>query len=488
MQLCLYEGDILPWHPSYLEQVLKPDYGFACKHLSCYFLDAMCAHVATVKQLPSVQTHRTRIETLEAALRDLYDSSPAYDPDIPDLYFHFNHILEAKLGQDTVSFLRLGLSRNDLDMTVYKMYNRKLLLELTSNLSKLRRALVQQAKTHIDTVLIAYTHHQPGQPTSLAHYLLAVEAALGRDCERALQAYTRLNTCPLGAAALAGSSHPLERSHSAKLLGFDTPVANTYDAVASADWQTDLAHVSQSAALTLSRFVCDLLGWATQHLFHVPDGLVQGSSIMPQKRNPVALEHARTHFSRALGAAQSIFYAQHNIPFGDLNDFGPDIQGSLRNLFKQLGGGLALLVASLEGGHFHEVALVELAAQSDTTATELADVLTRDFNVSFQQGHHLAAALVVHQQTRKQALQAATPEDLAAIGGPQLTASTLHDALSPQAFISRRNGFGGPARSSLKPQVMHAEHQLNVHLGTLQKHHHKLEDARQRLRARKEAA
>lgn len=478
----------MPWHPSYLEQVLKPDYGFACKHLNCYFVDAMCAHVATVKKLPSVQPQVARIDKLETALRELHDSSPAYDPDIPDLYFHFNRILEDKLGQDTVSFLRLGLSRNDLDMTVYKMYNRKLLLELIGNLGKLRRAFISQAKQHIDTILIAYTHHQPGQPTSLAHYLLAVEAALGRDCERALQAYVRLNTCPLGAAALAGSSHPLERSHSAKLLGFDAPVANTYDAVASADWQTDLAHVSQSVALTLSRFVCDLLGWATQHLFHVPDGLVQGSSIMPQKRNPVALEHARTHFSRALGAAQSIFYAQHNIPFGDLNDFGPDIQGSLRNLFKQLGGGLALLVASLEGGYFHEAALVELAAQSDTTATELADVLTRDFNVSFQQGHHLAASLAAHQRTQGQTLQEATADDLVAVGGPHLAASVLQDALSPQAFISRRSGYGGPAQSSLKPQVMHAEHQLNVQLGTLQKHHQKLVDARERLRARKEAA
>lgn len=478
----------MTWHPSYLEQVLKPDYGFACKHLSCYFLDAMCAHVATVKALPSVRDKQADIERLEAALRELYDVSPVYDPDIPDLYFHFNKLLEDKLGQAAVSYLRLGLSRNDLDMTVYKMYNRQLLLTLTGHLLTLAGALLEQAKTHLDTVLIAYTHHQPGQPTSLAHYLLAVENALLRDVERALAAFTRLNTCPLGAAALAGSSHPLERNLSAALLGFDSPVSNTYDAVASADWQTDLAHVSQSSALTLSRFVCDLLGWAAQHVFLVPDGLVQGSSIMPQKRNPVALEHARTHFSRALGAAQSVFYAQHNIPFGDLNDFGPDIQGSLRNLFLQLGGGISLLTASLEGGHFNKTVLAELAAASDTTATELADVLTRELGVAFQQSHHLAAALAHHQQRQGRLLQAATPADLCAVGGPDVSAEVLHDALSPQAFIERRNGLGGPATSSLEPQLVDAEQRLHQYLGTLQQYQHTLEEAKMRLRVRKEVA
>ena len=407
---------------------------------------------------------------------------------IPDLYFHFNKLLEDNLGQATVSYLRVGLSRNDLDMTVYKMYNRQLLLTLSGHLLKLAAALLEQANTHIDTVLIAHTHHQPGQPTSLAHYLLAVENALARDIERAFAAFSRLNTCPLGAAALAGSSHPLERNVSATLLGFDSPVSNTYDAVASADWQTDLSHVAQSSALTLSRFVCDLLGWAAQHVFLVPDGLVQGSSIMPQKRNPVALEHARTHFSRALGAAQSVIYAQHNIPFGDLNDFGPDIQGSLRNLFLQLGGGVELLTASLEGGRFDEDALAELAAASDTTATELADVLTRELGVAFQQSHHLAAELAHHQQRQGQPLQAATPEDLTAVGGPEVAAEVLHDALSPKAFIERRSGLGGPARSSLEPQLVGAEQRLSQHLGTLQQYQHTLQDARARLRARKEVA
>ncbi len=478
----------MTWHPSYLEQVLKPDYGFACKHLSCYFLDAMCAHVATVKALPSLREKRAEIETLEAALRELYDVSPVYDPAIPDLYFHFNKLLEDQLGQATVSYLRVGLSRNDLDMTVYKMYNRQLLLTLTKHLLTLAGALLEHAKSHVDTVLIAYTHHQPGQPTSLAHYLLAVENALARDIDRALAAFSRLNTCPLGAAALAGSSHPLERNLSATLLGFDAPVSNTYDAVASADWQTDLSHVAQSSALTLSRFVCDLLGWAAQHVFLVPDGLVQGSSIMPQKRNPVALEHARTHFSRALGAAQSVVYAQHNIPFGDLNDFGPDIQGSLRNLFKQLGGGIELLTASLEGGRFDESTLANLAAVSDTTATELADVLTRELGVAFQQSHHLAAELAHHQQRQGRPLQAATPADLTAVGGPEVAAEVLHDALSPKAFIDRRSGLGGPARSSLEPQLVGAEQHLSQHLGTLQQYQHKLQDVRARLRARKEVA
>ena len=267
----------MTWHSAYRERVLEPDYTFAERHLAPHLLDALSAHVKTVARLPMSRPHQAEVEALLAALRQLYAEPPIpYDPGVPDLYFAVNRRLEATLGEPTVSFLRLGLSRNDLDMTVYKLRARDLLLSLGQQLCDLRGAILKQAETHLETVLIAYTHHQPGQPTTVAHYLAAIEGALARDSERLLAAFERLNTCPLGAAALAGSSHPLDRAYTAQLLGFLAPVENTYDAVAASDWQLDIVGVSQSCAVTSSRFVCDLLNWASQGVFRLGDGLGAG--------------------------------------------------------------------------------------------------------------------------------------------------------------------------------------------------------------------
>ena len=475
------------FHAVYRDHVLKPDYRFAAQHLSKHLLDAMSAHVRTVGRLEETRGHGEEIKKLEHALHTLRDTPlPAYDAEVPDLYFAFNRQLEAQLGPQTVSFLRLGLSRNDLDMTVYKMRTRELLLTLIEHLCRLRGALLAQAARHFETILIAQTHHQPGQPTTVAHYLAAIDNVLARDVAGLFETYARLNTCPLGAAALAGSSHPLDRHFTAALLGFDAPVSNTYDAVASSDWQVAFVGGVQSAALTLSRFTSDLLAWASEGLYMLPDSLVQGSSIMPQKRNPVALEHARTRFSRALGSSQMVLYSSHNIPYADLNDFGPDIQGALVSLFIQLDGGLALLTAALEEGRFDVGKLEGRARCTDTTATELADELVRRFETSFQEAHRLAGALVTRLCQQGRTLQEATAADLTALGGPLLPDNVLRDALDPHTFVRRRSGFGGPAPEVVESHVTRAEHGLAGTVDRLGKLKDKLEKARESLRAPRE--
>ncbi|HZJ10492.1 MAG TPA: lyase family protein, partial [Trueperaceae bacterium] len=371
--------------------MLAPDYHFAVRRLRHHFIDAMTAHLDAVLDMPAFAdpADQTRGAALRAATVGLHEvDAPDQDEDVPDLYFALQRELERDHGE-TVGLIRVGLSRNDLDMTVYKMHGRELLLTQARSLLGLRRSLLNRAEMHLETVIIANTHHQPGQPTTVAHYLAAVEAQVARDHERLVQALERLNRCPLGAAALAGTSHPLDRQRTASVLGFDGPVENTYDAVASADWELDLAAVASSIALGLGRFVVDLLGWASHGWYRLDDGLVQGSSIMPQKRNPVALEHARTRLSRVVGSAGLVAFSHHNIPFADLNDFGPDIQGALLVQHRQLMGALELVVACLEHGEFDEDGLKKAAALTDTTATELADVLAREAGLSFPAAHKL---------------------------------------------------------------------------------------------------
>ncbi len=472
------------FHEAYRRHVLMPDFRFARQHLAGHFLDAMTAHVRTVKRLkdPKIQAHQKDIERLLDELQKLRNQElPNYNSEVPDLYFAFNQRLEAKLGQETVSFLRMGLSRNDLDMTVYKMRTRHLTLAIIEQVCTLRAALLAQAEKHLATILIAQTHHQPGQPTTVAHYLMAIDNVLSRHLEKLFDGYRHLNTCPLGSAALAGSSHALEREFTASELGFDAPVSNTYEAVASSDWQVDFVNNMQSVALTLSRFVNDLIVWASHNLFRLSDGLVQGSSIMPQKRNPVALEHARTRFSRTLGSAQMVIYSSHNIPYADLNDFGPDIQGALVSLYIQLEGGLELLTACLQEGQFDTGKLAQEALCSDTTATELADELTRHFNYSFQEAHHLAAALVNKLSQEGRILQEATSEDLVNLGGPRLEVKVLKEALDPVAFVERRRGIGGPAPERVKDHVTRALQEQAEYVDRLAHLHSQLAESHQNL-------
>ena len=475
----------MPWHPSYRGRVLEPDYLFASQHLVPHLLHALCAHLQAVARLEVARSPEAQAEiaTLHRALEGLEATPlPAQGPDVPDAYFAIQRELEEALGAHAVSWVRIGLSRNDLDMTVYRMRARELLLGTGEQLLTLRRALAEKAGAHLETVLIAQTHHQPGQPTTVAHYLAAVEALLARDSERLLGAYGRLNRCPLGAAALAGSSFDLDRGLTASLLGFDGPVENTYDAVASSDWEAEVVSVAQSVALNLSRFVCDLLSWAGAGWYRLGEGLVQGSSIMPQKRNPVALEHARTRFSRALGAAGMVLYSSHNIPYADLNDFGPDVQGALQVQHVQLEGGIELLLACLEGGDFDTERLRAAAATTDTTATELADELVREGHLSFPEAHALVGRLVAKLQGEARPLAQATVRDVSELGGPELDPQALRAALDPDAFVRRRGG-GGPAPHAMAEQLQRARRRAERDVAALEGRRQALSSAREDLRA-----
>lgn len=451
----------MPWHRAYVGRVLAPDHTFAAQHLHAAFLDAMTAHVRTVARLPVAAEHAATLARLEAALaRQRDEPPPPPEPDVPDLYFALQRRLAEDVGDAPLGWLRLGLSRNDLDMTVYLLAARQALLRVAHLSGALRAALLDLAEGHLDTVIIARTHHQPAQPTTLAHYLTAAGAMIGRDHERLLGALARLDRCPLGAAALAGSSHPLDRPYAAAALGFARPVENTYDAVASADWQMDLAALGQTMGVGLSRLVHDLVDAAAEGWLRLPDDLVQGSSIMPQKRNPVVLEHARTRLSRAAGAAQMVAFSGHNVPYGDVNDVGPDVQEALSTLLGALEGGLELLVAALAGAEIDEARLASAAAATDTTATELADELVRTCGLPFPEAHRVVAALVTAMAQRGRPLQQAGPDDLVAVGGPVIGADAMAEALSPAAFIRRRSGMGGPAPEVVRAMITRSRAEL----------------------------
>src|SRR4029077_4481066 len=299
-------------------------------------------------------------------------------------------------GEDVAGRLHTARSRNDIDMTMYRMRQREFVLGLLAATFELRRSLLDLVDRHRDTIFAVHTHTQRAQPTTVAHYLLAVVEQLERDAARLKGAYERTNRNPLGACAITGTGFPIDRHLTSDLLGFCGPTGNPYGSIATVDY---LLESTSAAAVLLTghgRFVQDLLLWSTTEFSYVRfgDGFVQGSSIMPQKRNPVAIEHARAIGSKALGEAQAIVLTVHNTPFGDIVDTEDDLQPLVFAMFRDATRAVSLVAAAMATAEFDPSALEARAGDGWTTLTELADTLVRDHGLPFRTAHAVASRLI----------------------------------------------------------------------------------------------
>ena len=373
-----------------------------------------------------------------------------YDAVCEDLFFHVERLIVDMCGDEAAGHLHTARSRNDIDMTMYRLLLREHLLTLIEATIGLREALLDLAAQHLDTIFPAHTHTQPAQPTTLAHYLLAVVEQCERDVARLLSAYASTNRCPLGACAITGTGFPIDRTRTSDLLGFDAPTGNTYGSIATVDYLLESSAAAMVTVVGVGRFVQDLLLWCTREVGYVrlSDGFVQSSSIMPQKRNPVALEHARALASKAFGGAQAVASAVHNTPFGDIVDTEDDLQPLVASMFKDATRAVLLVAAAIADAEFDAAAMRARAGEGWVTITELADTLAREHGVSFRSGHAIATRLVGEVPT---AATAALSDALArasrdVVGREiRLDDAALARILSPEHFIAIRKTPGGPA-------------------------------------------
>jgi argininosuccinate lyase len=337
-------------------------------------------------------------------------------------------------------------SRNDIDITLFRMAQRRQLLGLASAAAQLRAVLLDLAARNLETVMPAHTHTQPAQPTTLAHYLCAAIEFLGRDSARIQAAFARVNLCPLGACAITTTGFPIDRRMTARLLGFEGLAENSYGAIASIDYLTESAASVAVAMVNLGKFVQDLLLWSTREFgfLRLSDAFVQSSSIMPQKRNPVSLEHARILASRALGEAQAVFLCAHNTPFGDINDSEDDLQPLVFTMFADALRSLRLLAGLLAAAEVDREHLARRAASDFLTVTELADSLVRHTGMSFREAHALVARAVEASgaDDRPAAIAAVFLSQNPSLGVDQ---AVVERALDPRNFVRIRQVPGGPA-------------------------------------------
>src|SRR3954467_3538827 len=336
-------------------------------------------------------------------LRDALDSisedevrQAVYDGTDEDLFFHVERLLIEACGEDVAGRLHTARSRNDIDMTMYRMRQREFILGLMAASFALRASLLVLADAHRETIFAVHTHTQRAQPTTVAHYMLAVVEQLERDAVRLKGAYDRTNRNPLGACAITGTGFPIDRDLTTELLGFCGPTGNTYGSIATVDYLLESASAAVVLLTGLGRFVQDLLLWSTAEFSYLRlgDGYVQCSSIMPQKRNPVALEHARAIASKALGQALAIITAVHNTPFGDIVDTEDDLQPLVFAMFRDANRAVKLVAAAMSTAEFDAARLEARAGDGWTTLTELADTRVREHGMPFSAAHKISSRLI----------------------------------------------------------------------------------------------
>jgi argininosuccinate lyase len=474
--------------PDYVTHVLNENFEDAKALFLSPLLAIHYAHLVMLARQGIVAPADAR--AIRAALDGICEEEVrlvAYDGTYEDLFFYVERLVVEACGIDVAGRLHTARSRNDIDMTMYRMRQREFILDLFDATLALREAFVDIADRHRETVFPAHTHTQPAQPSTVAHYLLAGIEQLERDGGRLKAAYASTNRNPLGACAITGTGFPIDRYLTSDLLGFDAPTGNTYGSIATVDYLLESLAAMSVLLVGLGRLLQDLLLWCTMEVqyLRLPDGFVQGSSIMPQKRNPVALEHARAISSKALGQATGVLITVHNTPFGDIVDTEDDLQPLVHAAFRDATRAVRLVAAAMAGADFNCELMRERANQNWITVTELADTLTRDHALPFRVSHEIAAKLIDRRRARPgeplpAALTAAAADLVEA--PPRYSEAELARILSPEHFVAVRTTHGGPAPSETARALEESRDALEVDRGWRTDTESRLQDASRRLR------
>jgi argininosuccinate lyase len=369
---------------------------------------------------------------------------------------HMN--IEARLGEligEAAGRLHTARSRNDQVATDFRLWVRQAMDGLDQQARTLQAALIDQAEAHAATVMPGYTHLQAAQPVTLGHHLLAYVEMFGRDRGRLADARARLNECPLGAAALAGTSFPIDRAATAAALGFDRPTANSIDSVSDRDFALEFLSAGAIMATHLSRLAEEIVIWCSDGFKFVvlSDAFTTGSSIMPQKRNPDAAELVRGKAGRVLGALTTLLTVMKGLPL----TYGKDMQEDKEPVFDAYDT-LSLSLAASAGmiaDMRPDPAALEAATQAGfLTATDLADWLVRTLGLPFREAHHATGAIVRRAEARGCALATLPLEDMQA-AEPRIT-EDVRQVLSVASSVASRTSLGGTAPDLVRAAVIAA--------------------------------
>jgi argininosuccinate lyase len=391
------------------------------------------------------------LKGLEQIETEIAEGRFAFKRELEDIHLNIESRLAELIGP-SAGRLHTARSRNDQVATDFRLWVREASARAEAGLIALQKALVAQAARHADTVMPGFTHMQVAQPVTFGHHCLAYVEMFARDRGRFSDAMRRMNESPLGAAALAGTSFPIDRAKTAKALGFDAPMRNSLDAVSARDFALEYLSAASIAATNLSRLAEEIVLWASPPFGFVKlsDAFTTGSSIMPQKRNPDAAELVRAKTGRILGA----FVGLSAVMKGLALTYAKDMQEDKEAVFAGADA-LELSLAAMAGMAGDLVAdkdAMRRAAQAGyPTATDLADWLVRVLKKPFREAHHIAGAIVKRAEETGVALEKLPLSDMQKIE-PGITKEAL-GVLSLEASVNSRTSFGGTAPVRVREQV-----------------------------------
>jgi argininosuccinate lyase len=388
---------------------------------------------------------------LEQILQEIESGAFQYSRALEDIHMNVEARLKEIIG-DAAGRLHTGRSRNDQVATDFRLWVRDAIDSLDGQLQDLQAALMEQAETEAETAMPGYTHLQAAQPVTFGHHLMAYTEMFGRDRGRFADCRRRLNECPLGSAALAGTSFPLDRERTAKALGFDRPTANSLDGVSDRDFVIEFLAAASITSVHLSRFAEEVIIWCVSgfDFIELSDAFTTGSSIMPQKKNPDAAELIKGKTGRVVGALNALLIVMKGLPLAFCKDMQEDKE-PLFDAYDTLAVCLAATTGMVRDLRAKREKMAAATAEGFITATDLADWLVRTLGLPFRDAHHITGSLVAKAEREGVDLSGLSLEDMRAVE-PRITEG-IFEVLTVARSIASRTSQGGTAPTRVREAI-----------------------------------
>jgi argininosuccinate lyase len=388
---------------------------------------------------------------LDTILAEIESGKFKFSRALEDIHMNVENRLAELIGP-AAGRLHTARSRNDQVATDFRLYIRDTIDGLDRSLADLQAALAGKALEYADSVMPGFTHLQTAQPVTFGHHLLAYVEMLSRDRGRLADARKRMNENPLGSAALAGTSFPIDRDRTSKALGFDRPTANSLDAVSDRDFVLETLAAASICAMHLSRFAEEIVIWTTPAFGFIAlsDKFTTGSSIMPQKRNPDAAELVRAKAGKIIGALVQLLVVMKGLPLAYAKDMQEDKDGTIRAL-----SDFSVVIAATAGMTRDLVAdekrMSAMAGDGYSTATDLADWLVRELNIPFREAHHITGTIVGKAAAANKPLHRLSLGEMQAV--EQRIDERVFSVLSVAKSVASRTSYGGTAPKNVRREA-----------------------------------
>ncbi|WP_304190502.1 argininosuccinate lyase [Phenylobacterium aquaticum] len=438
--------------PAELMQAINVSIGFD-RRLASQDLAGSRAHAAMLRKQGVISSADEQAIQggLQAIAAEMAAGTFPFREEYEDIHMNVEARLRELIGP-TAGRLHTARSRNDQVALDFRLWVREACERTVAQLRDLQSALVAKADAHAETLMPGFTHLQPAQPVTFGHHLMAYVEMFGRDVGRFADARRRMNECPLGAAALAGSPFPIDRDHTAKALGFDRPTANSLDSVSDRDFALEALAAATLCGTHLSRLAEEIVIWMTPQFgfIKLSDAFTTGSSIMPQKKNPDAAELVRAKVGRLLGSFTQLTVVMKGLPLA----YSKDMQEDKVPTFEAFDA-LELSLAAMAGmiGDLEPVAarMAQAAGAGYSTATDLADWLVRTLDMPFRDAHHITGAAVKRAEILGCDLADLPLSELQALS--QGITADVYDVLTPRASAGSRKSYGGTSPEQVRAQI-----------------------------------